>query len=68
MSESRPAVQTETKLRVLYSADQIATRVREMGVELAKDLQGRRPLFVGVLKGACMFQCDLARADRKSVV
>ena len=62
MSEDRPAVQTEPKLRVMYSADQIAARVREMGVELARDLQGQRPLFVGVLKGACMFQMDLARA------
>lgn len=62
MSDLRPAVQTESKLRVLYSADQIATRVREMGLELARDLQDTRPLFVGVLKGACMFQCDLARA------
>ena len=30
--------------------------------ELARDYAGKRPLFVAVLKGACMFQCDLARA------
>jgi hypoxanthine phosphoribosyltransferase len=46
----------------MFSAEQIAARVREMGLDLARDLETRRPLYVGVLKGACMFQCDLARA------
>jgi hypoxanthine phosphoribosyltransferase len=49
-------------VRVLFTADQIAARVRELGLELARDYEDDRPLFVGVLKGACMFQCDLARA------
>lgn len=62
MSEQRPAVQTDPALRVLFTPEQIAARVREMGLELARDLDGTRPLFVAVLKGACMFQCDLARA------
>jgi len=63
MSDSRPDVQTEPTLRVLFTAAQIHERVREMGLELARDLAGcRTPLFVGVLKGACMFQMDLARA------
>lgn len=62
MTESHPAVEAEPAIRVLYTADQIATRVREMGLELARDYHDRRPLYVGVLKGACMFQCDLARA------
>ena len=63
MSDSRPDVQTEPSLRVLFSAAQIQERVREMGLELARDLVVcKTPLFVGVLKGACMFQMDLARA------
>ena len=49
-------------VRVMFTADQIAARVRELGLELARDYEDDRPLFVGVLKGACMFQCDLARA------
>jgi hypoxanthine phosphoribosyltransferase len=63
MTES-PAVRTEPSLRTLFTQDQIAARVREMGLEIARDLspRTRSPLFVGVLKGACMFQCDLARA------
>lgn len=51
-------------IRVMFTEEQIAARVREMGLEVARDL-GRftsRPLYVGVLKGACVFQCDLARA------
>ena len=52
----------ERSIRVLFTADQITQRVREMGLELARDYEGKHPLFVGVLKGACMFQCDLARA------
>ena len=63
MSDSRPLVQTEPGLRVLFTATQIRERVREMGLDVARELEGcRSPLFVGVLKGACMFQMDLARA------
>jgi hypoxanthine phosphoribosyltransferase len=62
MTEPRPAVQAEPAIRVLFTALQIQERVREMGLELARELTGRNPLFVGVLKGACLFQSDLARA------
>ncbi len=62
MSDSFPAVQAEPAIRVLFTAEQIAARVAEMGRELARDYADTKPLFVGVLKGACMFQCDLARA------
>jgi hypoxanthine phosphoribosyltransferase len=54
-------------IRVMYSAEQITARVREMGLEIARDYDGKRPMFVGVLKGACMFQCDLARATPMDV-
>ena len=62
MTEQRPAVQTDPNIRVLFTAEQIAARVRELGLQLTRDYHGKLPLFVGVLKGACMFQCDLARA------
>lgn len=62
MTESPSVVETEPDVRVLYSAEQIAARVKEMGLEIARDLHESRPVFVSVLKGACMFQCDLARA------
>lgn len=57
-----PAVQAEPTIRVLFTAAQIQQRVRDMGLELARELADKTPLFVGVLKGACMFQMDLARA------
>lgn len=60
MTES--VVQTEPDVKVMFSAEQIAARVREMGLQIARELQGERPIYVSVLKGACMFQCDLARA------
>ena len=67
MTESHPqtpdaVTATEPAIRVLFSRDQIAARVREMGLQIARDLGDVSPVFVGVLKGACMFQCDLARA------
>jgi hypoxanthine phosphoribosyltransferase len=69
MTESQPTGHPEAfvpsagrVMRVLFTAEQISSRVRELGLELARDYQDKRPIFVGVLKGACMFQCDLARA------
>ena len=62
MTDTHPATQTDSTLRVLFTAEQIRERVREMGLELARDYDGKRPLYVAVLKGACMFQCDIARA------
>lgn len=62
MTDQPRSVQTEPRLKVLFTHEQIQARVREMGVELARDYDGKHPLFVGVLKGACMFQCDIARA------
>ena len=69
MTESQPIGHPEAAvpsadrfMRVMFTAEQIARRVRELGLELARDYQDKRPIFVGVLKGACMFQCDLARA------
>jgi hypoxanthine phosphoribosyltransferase len=67
MTESLPhtpdtITATEPAIRVLFSREQIAARVRELGLQIARDLGDDAPVFVGVLKGACMFQCDLARA------
>ncbi len=56
------ATAAEPRMKVLYSAETIAARVREMGLELARDYDGKRPILVGVLKGAVMFLADVARA------
>lgn len=49
-------------LRILYSREQIQTRVEEMGRQIREDLQGESVVLVGVLKGAAIFLADLARA------
>jgi hypoxanthine phosphoribosyltransferase len=46
----------------LFTGEQIAKRVREMGAAIAHDYQGRSPIIVCVLKGSFVFAADLARA------
>ncbi|MDQ2934804.1 MAG: hypoxanthine phosphoribosyltransferase [Chloroflexota bacterium] len=47
---------------ILLSADEISTRVAELGAQLAADYAGRTPVLVSVLKGSIMFLADLIRA------
>jgi hypoxanthine phosphoribosyltransferase len=49
-------------LEVLYSRQQIADRVAEMGAQIARDLNGEPLVVIGVLKGAAFFLTDLSRA------
>jgi hypoxanthine phosphoribosyltransferase len=49
-------------LEVLFTRDQIADRVRELGAQITKDLAGEKLVMIGVLKGAAPFLADLARA------
>lgn len=49
-------------LKVLYSEEQIRTRIQELGDELFDKFKDRNPLFVGVLKGCFLFMSDLIRA------
>ncbi len=47
---------------ILFTAEQIQTRVLELGAAISRDYVGCRPLLVGVLKGVFPFIADLARA------
>ena len=49
--------------RVLYSEEQIQSRVLELGSTISADYAGRNPLLVGVLKGVFIFMSDLLRAS-----
>ena len=49
-------------LEVLYSREQIAERVAELGAQITRDVNGEKLVMVGVLKGAAPFLADLARA------
>ena len=47
---------------VIVSADSIAARVAELGAQITEEYSRKRPVLVGVLKGAFVFMSDLARA------
>jgi hypoxanthine phosphoribosyltransferase len=49
------------ELRVLFSREQIAGRVAELGRQITEDFAGEPVVLVGVLKGAAIFLSDLAR-------
>ncbi len=49
-------------LEVLFTRQQIAERVAEMGAQITRDLNGEKLVMVGVLKGAAPFLADLSRA------
>ncbi len=49
-------------LEILYSEEQIKTRVAELGAEIARDYAGKELVVVGVLKGSVVFLADLIRA------
>lgn len=48
--------------RVLISKEEIAKRILELGKEISKDYEFKKPLVVGILKGAVVFFSDLIRA------
>lgn len=48
--------------KVLFSPEQIAARVRELGQQIARDYAGRRLVLVPIMKGSFIFAADLARA------
>jgi len=48
-------------LTVLFTREQIAQRVAQLGAEITRDYRGEPVVLIGVLKGACLFLSDLAR-------
>ena len=51
-------------LKVLYSEEQLKTRVAELGDALYERFKDKEPLFVGVLNGCFVFMADLVRATQ----
>ncbi len=49
-------------LRVLIRAEKIQARIAELGAEIDRDYPTGPVYLVGILKGACIFLSDLARA------
>ncbi len=48
--------------RVLFSAEQLDARVKELGKLLSADYAERNPVLACILKGSVLFYADLARA------
>ena len=49
-------------LKVLVTEEELKARIAEMGRELYDRFQGKKPLFLSVLKGSFVFMADLVRA------
>lgn len=52
---------TNPNLEVLYSEEQIQSRIRELGAQITRDYAGKDLVLVSVLKGSCIFLADLMR-------
>src|SRR6185437_3277823 len=58
---------TDPNLRVLIPADRIQARIRELGAEISRDYPEGNLHLICILKGACFFLTDLARAMTRDV-
>ena len=58
---------TDPKLPVLISAEKIQARIRELGAQISADYPQGDLYFICILKGACFFMTDLARAMKRDV-
>src|ERR1700733_9610973 len=54
-------------LKVLISAEKIQARIRELGEQISADYPTGNLHLVCILKGACFFLTDLARAMKRDV-
>jgi hypoxanthine phosphoribosyltransferase len=52
---------TNSNLEVMYSAEEISARVKELGKQITAEYQGKDLVLVGVLKGSVIFLSDLMR-------
>ena len=62
-----PDTMTDPKLPVLISAAKIQARIRELGAQISADFPQGDLYFICILKGACFFMTDLARAMTRDV-
>lgn len=52
---------------VVVSKQEIESMIRRLAEELEADLEGRSPVFIGVLKGCVFFFTDLTRQIRQTI-
>ncbi len=46
---------------ILYTKEEVAERIRQLGAQLTADYKGEDPILVGVLRGSFIFMADLVR-------
>lgn len=51
----------DSTFRVSISEDEIKKRVKELGKQISKDMEGKNPLFLAILNGSFIFAADLYR-------
>jgi len=47
--------------KVLVSHEEIVTAAKKLGQQLTADYQGKKPIFVGILKGSVPFMAELIK-------
>lgn len=47
--------------KILFTEEQLKARIAELGEQITRDYQGKKPLLVGILKGCIVFYSDLIR-------
>ena len=47
--------------QTVYMAEQLQTRISELGAQISADYAGKNPVLIGVLRGVYVFMADLAR-------
>ena len=46
---------------ILFTEEQLAARVAQLGRQISADYRGKTPLFVGILRGSILFFADLLK-------
>jgi hypoxanthine phosphoribosyltransferase len=47
--------------QVVYTQEQLGTRIAELGTQISADYADKEPVLIGVLRGVFVFMADLAR-------
>lgn len=49
------------KINVMFSEEEVNQKIRELGAQISKDLNGEPVKIICILKGASFFACELAK-------
>lgn len=50
------------KFELLLPQDEIAQRIKQLGIQISRDYDDKDPILIGVLKGCIIFMADLIRS------